>query len=224
MGHVSLPWESMNSSLVKGSYPERAAWSDAVVSTIEQNWSSFSKAKDFRQVCPRYESLSKSEKIVAIANLFVWMTKYESSFNPTSRMVETSMGKDPITGKQVASEGLLQLSYQDEQWIKCGFDWSKDKNLADKDPNKTIMDPIRNLKCGVRIMAGHAANDGSKRKDPKQSNEVFLQSPYWAVIRDGTSFVKKANGEWKAIINGEERYTKLPEIASLVQKYYPVCQ
>ena len=52
-------------------------------------------------------------------------------------MVETTMGADSVTGKQVASEGLLQLSYQDIpnygallKYPACKIDWQKDKALT----------------------------------------------------------------------------------------------
>jgi hypothetical protein len=69
-------------------------------------------------------------------------------------MIETTMGTDPVTGKQVASEGLLQLSYQDVpnygsvlKYPLCKIQWSKDKSLSVTDPKKTILDPYINLEC-----------------------------------------------------------------------------
>src|ERR1035437_9031673 len=61
-------------------------------------------------VCPKWEQVDKPS---------VWLKfweniiQHESSMNPNSTYTETSMGIDPITGKQVVSAGLLQLSFQD---------------------------------------------------------------------------------------------------------------
>ncbi|MEN0057917.1 MAG: hypothetical protein AAGB31_03715 [Bdellovibrio sp.] len=67
-------------------------------------------------------------------------------------MTENTMGTDLVTGKQVVSEGLLQLSYQGVpnygatlKYPLCRIEWSKDKNLAATDSKKTILDPLINL-------------------------------------------------------------------------------
>jgi hypothetical protein len=109
---------------------------------------------DIKNFCPRYAQLNQDLKLNFWVYLISAVTKYESGFNPVSRMRETGMGTDPITKLPVYSEGLLQLSYQDKNGYPfCNeFDWSKDKSLDGADPRKTILDPIKNLTCGVRIM------------------------------------------------------------------------
>ncbi|MES2855924.1 MAG: hypothetical protein V4692_08670, partial [Bdellovibrionota bacterium] len=69
---------------------------------------------DIAKFCPAYSKLSTDDKLNFWAQLIAAMSKYESGFKPTTRYVETTMGTDPVTGKQSVSEGLLQLSYQDE--------------------------------------------------------------------------------------------------------------
>jgi hypothetical protein len=50
----------------------------------------------------------------------------------------------------VRSEGLLQLTYEDQTRYGCDFDWDVDKTLKADDPAKTILQPKNNLECGVR--------------------------------------------------------------------------
>lgn len=168
---VPLAWESTK-------YPERTQWSQHLQKIILEDWNSLLPgADDITNFCPRYNSLDNNERANVWAQLFVAIAKFESAYSPTSRMQETTMGTDPVTGRPVYSEGLLQLSYQDIQWAPwCKFDWSKDKNLSATDPRKTILDPYLNLDCGVGIMAKQIKNKGAI---------VVSSGVYWAVIKAG---------------------------------------
>jgi hypothetical protein len=92
-------------------------------------------------------------------------------------MVEKTMGTDRITGKQIASEGLMQLSYQDvanyKQLFDCGFNWKVDRDLASNDPQKSIFAPYRNLRCGLLIL----------NQKIKINNEISTPKTYWSVLR-----------------------------------------
>mgnify|MGYP000994362370 FL=1 len=130
-----LAWESK----VKGS----SSWSTTVYEVIQNEEPQMlgqNVADDVELFCPRYKSLSDKQRLNFWGQLLAGMSKFESSWNPASYYVETTMGLDPITGRQVASEGLLQLSYQDEKSynIDCGFDWSLDQIFTNTDPRKTI--------------------------------------------------------------------------------------
>lgn len=149
-------------------------------------------AQDVQTFCPRYQHLSANERINFWALLVSAMVKYESNFDPTTRLHETTMGTDPVTGKPVYSEGLLQLSYQDTRYYRfCAFDWSRDKHLNPRDPRKTILDPYRNLHCGVKIL-----NQQIRHK----KRITLSRGVYWAVLR----------------LNGKN--TKIPRIAQLTKK------
>ncbi|WP_347357974.1 hypothetical protein [Bdellovibrio sp.] len=187
----ALAWESSK-------YPERTKWSEYLQETILNEWSSLLPgADDITSFCPRYNSLDNNQRANAWAQLFVAIAKYESAYSPVSRMHETTMGSDPVTGKPVYSEGLLQLSYQDVQWARyCKFDWQKDKNLSATDPKKTILDPYINLHCGVGIMAGQIKSKG---------RIVVSSGVYWAVIKSGG------------------KYQQINNIASIV-KSLPLCK
>jgi hypothetical protein len=169
---------------------KKPEWDKFLLNSVDEYWAKLSKAKDMATVCPKYGTLNEAKKKIAYAELLVAMAYYESGWKPTAWMIEPGMGLDPITKKQVKSEGLLQLSYQDTQWAKhCKFDWSKDKLLKQDDPKKTIFDPLLNLNCGVGILARQVDRKGN----------VFLSSGvYWSVIKIGG------------------KYTKIPKIKSRV--------
>lgn len=172
----ALVWET-------SSKPERAQWSAYLQKIILEKWSVLlNGADDIDNFCPTYNKLDNNERANVWAQLFAAMAKYESGWSPTSRMQETTMGTDPVTGKPVYSEGLLQLSYQDiTGWPFCEFDWNKDKNLSSTDPKKTILDPYKNLYCGVGIMA---------KQITKKGLIVIGSGAYWAVLKSNSQYQK----------------------------------
>jgi len=84
--------------------------------------------------------------------------------------------KDTVTDRMVRSEGLLQLTYMDAQRYGCDFDWEKDKQLPEKDPARTILQPKNNLTCGVKILANQLV---------AQKKPLLSRSSYWATLRPG---------------------------------------
>lgn len=170
VGRTKLSWEHTTSPR-----PERAPWSDALMILAEETFHGFFQAKDFPEFCPRWNALSHKNKLIAISELVIAVTYYESGYSPTSRMVEVGLGNDPYTGAQVASEGLLQLSYGDKRWAPwCDFNWQKDKHLPLK--QRSILDPVKNLNCGVRIMANQIARNDAI---------VISKNAYWSVLKRG---------------------------------------
>jgi len=177
----TLSWEK--------NHAERKPWSDFVFGLFsEELFSSFDSAKDAKRICPRYAELTKTERVLIWGELISAMAYFESGWKPTSRMTETTMGIDPVTGKQVESEGLLQLSYQDVpnygsvlKFPACKIDWQKDKFLSAIDPKKTILNPYINLECGLRILGNQIKKKGS----------VILPSGvYWSVLKEGGRYSK----------------------------------
>lgn len=186
---ISLAWESKNPS---------GAWTAALMESIENHWPTLKWASDAPKFCPKWNSLDEETKKIAFAEMLVATSYHECGWNPTKRMTETTMGIDPVTGKQVVSEGMFQLSYQDQRSYKidCGFDWSIDKSLSVTDPRKTILDPEKNIRCAVTIMA----------RQVKNKNAVFLSSGvYWAVLK----------------VNG--KYSKIPDIVKRTRARVPAC-
>lgn len=172
--YLPLSWENTTQP-----HPERAPWSAALSSLVDANLTDFSKASDITQFCPKYVSLTKTQQIKAVSELIVGVIYYESGYSPVSRMVETTLGTDPVTGRAVESEGLLQLSYQDQQWATfCKFNWPADKLLSATDPKKTILDPYINLACGVKIMSNQVKNKGA----------FTISSNYWSTLKAGGKY------------------------------------
>lgn len=194
---IALSWE-----LTTAPHPERKPWSDFLTAHMKSNLKIYETAKDVQVFCPKFSKLNEDQKTKALSELVVGMIYFESGYKPTSYMVETTMSVDKVTGVQVKSEGLLQLSYQDipnyGALLKgCGIDWAKDKGLAQTDPKKTIFNPIINLNCGLLILTNQVKN--------KQAI-ALEKGVYWAVIK----------------LNG--KYTKINQIAERVQKNAPFCK
>ncbi len=172
---TALSWET------KG-HEYRKAWSEAVFGLINgELFATFDKAADAKRFCPKYESLTQEQKATMWSEMVSAVAFYESGWSPVSRMKE-ALGTDPITKKQVQSEGLLQLSYQDTQiYPFCKFDWSIDKKLDPADPKKTILKPLTNLDCGIRIMAKQIKNRGKM---------ILTSNVYWSTLKEGGKYSK----------------------------------
>jgi hypothetical protein len=84
---------------------------------------------------------------------------------------------DHVTGRIVHQEGLLQLTYEDSKRYGCAFDWHADKDLPAHDPQKTILNPERNLACGIRILDHQIIG---------QHKPIFSPTSYWATLQPGT--------------------------------------
>lgn len=193
------PAEEMAPLLWESARPGSAEWSDFVFDLVggELAPKLLPGSDDVETFCPRYRSMTNARRVNFWGMLVSAMVKYESGFNPALRYKESTMGTDAVTGAQVYSEGLLQMSYQDTQWYTfCEFDWSKDRNLSATDPRKTIFDPKKNLACGLRVLANQIAKKGLI---------AVTSGTYWAVITPGN------------------KYNKLAEIRALVAKS-PGCQ
>jgi hypothetical protein len=84
---------------------------------------------------------------------------------------------DRVTGQKIRSQGLLQLTYEDEKRYGCNFDWKTDRRLPLKDPRRTILQPENNLACGITIL---------DRQINSQHKPLFTRSSYWSTLRPGT--------------------------------------
>jgi hypothetical protein len=152
--------------------------------------------QDMNEFCPRYSSLNTQQRVNFWAYLISIVAKYESDFKPTSRYRETAMGKDPITHAQVESEGLLQLSYQDSEGRPfCKFNWAHDRMLAVTSESRTILDPFKNLECGIDILAQQVR---------VQHRIAVTHGAYWSTLVPGGA------------------HGKIPQIQALTRKI-PFC-
>lgn len=122
----------------------------------------------------KYENILKYDRSLDYWRRFFYaLCGAESSFNTTARFPEDGLGKDKVTGLQNTSEGLTMVSYQDQLFYGCPFDWERDKNKDPNSPKKTIFDPSRNLKCALMILDNRIA---------KYGNPFSNTGNYWSVL------------------------------------------
>jgi hypothetical protein len=130
--------------------------------------------------CPRFDSLTDTDKRSYWAYFFQALAGAEAGLKPTSNVRHTEPEVavvDKITQRITRQEGLLQLTYEDSDRYSCDFDWDNDKLLAEHDPSKTILQPKNNLLCGIKILKNQLIDLNEPLLTPKS---------YWATLRPGT--------------------------------------
>lgn len=178
-----LEWENNN--------PHRIKWTEHVYGLIEQNFESLELANDIDYFCPNYKNLVHKQKINIWGQLIASMSFFESTFNPKARIISPSKTLDLVTNKPLVSEGLLQLGYIDNINHKCNFNWQKDSKYNEDDSRKTILNPYRNLSCGVAILTEQIL---------KHKSIIIKKGAYWAVIKKDHPNSKI--GQIKQMFNG----------------------
>ncbi|HEY1902941.1 MAG TPA: hypothetical protein VGG56_10940 [Terracidiphilus sp.] len=164
-------------------------WDVIVETSLPPEMLSPRVARAVRPFCPRFASLSEVDKRAFWAYFFQALAGAEAGLVPTTdvRHTEPEVAvKDTVTKRMVRSEGLLQLTYMDADRYGCDFDWDSDKELPEKDPAKTILQPKNNLLCGLKILDRQLI----ERRKPLASS-----SSYWSTLQPGTDsyrvFVKQ---------------------------------
>jgi hypothetical protein len=155
------------------------AWDEIVEKAIPPEMLSSQVPHDVRKFCPRFYTMSEVDKRAFWAYFFQALAGAEAGLNPTTRVrqPEPEVSKiDPVTRRTARTEGLLQLSYEDEKRYSCDFNWEKDKTLAPNDPAKSILQPKNNLECGVKILSNQIITE----KKP-----LLWQSGYWSTLQPG---------------------------------------
>jgi hypothetical protein len=188
-------------------------WDVIVETSLPPEMLSPRVARAVRPFCPRFDSLSEVDKRAFWAYFFQALAGAEAGLVPTTdvRHTEPEVAvKDTVTKRMVRSEGLLQLTYMDADRYGCDFDWDTDKELREKDPAKTILQPKNNLLCGVKILDRQLI----ERRKPLASS-----SSYWSTLQPGTDsyrvFVKQManvpevcrvvpHSQVKTRVNGDE--------------------
>jgi hypothetical protein len=185
---LPLIWETKTAKqLPKGVTHENVkSWSKYIYSVIDKEEIQMlgqNVADDVEIFCPKYRSLSDRQRLNFWGQFIASLAYFESGWNPTSIYTEITQGFDPVTGHLTQSEGLLQLSYKDQKNYRfnCGFDYARDKNLPNRDPKKTILDPYKNLRCGVKIFASQL----------KRHRSITMEkNVYWSVLKIGGLYSK----------------------------------
>ena len=136
--------------------------------------------RDVRRFCPHFYSMAEADKRAFWAYFFQALAGAEAGLDPTTRVRHTEPEvavTDKVTGRAVRSEGLLQLAYEDQQRYDCDFDWEHDRQLKPDDPDRTILKPENNLKCGVKIL---------EHQIIEQKKPLLSHTGYWSTLRAGT--------------------------------------
>lgn len=170
-----LLWEKNN--------PKRKVWSRYILNLIyTELLENLNHATDAPLFCGKYRTLNRVQKTIFWGELIAAISFFESSHNPIIRFREKGLGIDRVTGKPVYSEGLLQLSYGDTLGHKyCKFDWDADKSLPPDSLERSILNPINNLDCGVRIL---------NRQIQRRKKIATSIGAYWMVIKPSGTYQK----------------------------------
>jgi hypothetical protein len=163
---------------------------DAIIETaLPPEMLSSRMERAVRPFCPRFNRISEADRRAYWAYFFQALAGAEAGLEPTTNVRHTEPEvavKDAVTKRRVRSEGLLQLTYMDADRYGCDFDWDNDKQLKEKDPDKTILQPKNNLECGIKIMRNQLIDRGKP---------AVSRASYWSTLQPGTAsyrvFVKQ---------------------------------
>jgi|GEM_PF-1843075 len=122
---------------------------------------------DMSALCPYFSKASPAQRKAFWALFFASFARYESGYDPRTRF------REDASLNHVYSEGLLQLSYGDEN-NHAGCPLAKAKG--------NVLDPKANLTCGVAIM----------KNQLKKKRSVFTASHYyWSVLTNKKAEIKR---------------------------------
>jgi hypothetical protein len=156
------------------------AWDKIIEKALPPELLSARREHAVKALCPRFKRMSKSDRRTFWAYFFQALAGAEAGLEPTADVRHTDPEVaviDPVTHRVARQEGLLQLAYMDSQRYGCDFDWEKDKELPEHDPDKTILQPENNLECGIKILDYQLM---------VQHKPVLSESSYWVTLRPGT--------------------------------------
>jgi len=176
---------------IKGWLPEYTSF---IEDKVDERYLGLIQVKDSRitGLCPNWPKLSTAERLQFWSGLVHAVAVPESGLSRTAIYWETTLPIDSVTGQQIRSEGLLQLSYVDVVNYKYdGGDvsWTFDKTMALADyksraksgnPKRTILNAYSNLNLGLFIM---------NRLVTKRTTETVQGAlgRYWSTMRATSS-------------------------------------
>jgi hypothetical protein len=161
-----------------------SAWDLWIEAALPDDLLSPKVARAVKPFCPRFSALSEGDKRAFWAYFFQALAGAEAGLVPTRNVHHTDavlQVRDDVTHRLVRQQGLLQLTYMDQERYGCDFDWEKDKSLDEHDPNKTILQPRNNLLCGVNIIRNQLID---------QHKPLLSSTSYFATLQPGTISVK----------------------------------
>jgi hypothetical protein len=155
-------------------------WDAIIEKSLPPEMLSSRMERAVKPFCPRFSRMSEVDRRTYWAYFFQALAGAEAGLVPTTdvRHTEPEVAVvDTVTKRMVRSEGLLQLTYMDADRYGCDFDWDRDKELAEKDPDKTILQPANNLTCGIKILNTQLVAKGKP---------LVSSASYWSTLQPGT--------------------------------------
>jgi hypothetical protein len=151
------------------------SWTKTVIAIVRMRQHDFEKANDVETFCPGYAAASRAQKEICWLRLVGGVVEFESSFQPDE--------KPFYEGHGVYSVGLLALSTGE---------------CPNAPGTQDLMDPVKNLVCGVNKMAfliarGHAIDD------PEHNGA----DAYWSTLRPAHK-QQLPDGRWVMIGKKDE--------------------
>jgi len=156
----NLPWEFL--------HPERASWSESLVTIVTNELENLDKATDVAFFRPDYTSLSDLQKVRVWCEFFVWLAAHESNWNPAVNSVDAGTRED----KDTYSVGLLQVSVCDQKNRRLPFAYSFE-DLQQVTPNLTL---------GIAILCDQIHKKGVIMIHHGQSGD------YWSTLCPGGKY------------------------------------
>jgi hypothetical protein len=157
------------------------SWDALIEKSVPPELLSEQAAHAVSSYCPRFAQLSDTDKRAFWAYTFQAIAAAEAGLDPTASVHHTAAAVnkvDPETHHLSRQAGLLQLKYEDAQRYNCPFDYDADRRLPEHDPNRTILQPQRNLACGLNIMQDQIIT---------QHKPLVTRTSYWATLQPGTA-------------------------------------
>ncbi len=156
-------------------------WDAVIEKNLPSSMLSVRAARAVRGYCPRFERMGETDKRTFWAYTFQALAGAEAGLDPTANAHHLNAAvnvTDKETGRPSRQQGLLQLKYEDDRRYGCDFDWSRDRHLPISSENRTILQPARNLLCGVKIMENQIVGQGKP---------LVTRTSYWATLKPGTA-------------------------------------
>ena len=159
-------------------------WDKIIEEVLPRDLLSPKVAKAVKQFCPRFNRMGEPDKRAYWAYFFQALAGAETGLVSTTNVRHDDSEQavvDDVTHRKVRQQGLLQLTYMDQERYACDFDWEKDKKLDEHDPAKTILQPKNNLLCGVAILKNQLID---------QHKPLLSRTSYWSTLQPGTIGVR----------------------------------
>ena len=156
------------------------AWDKIIELAIPHQMLSAQMARQVRPFCPRFAAMSEADKRAFWAYFFQALAGAEGGLkvNSVAHHSQPEMQvKDSVAGTRGRTQGLLQLTYEDQKRYSCDFDFEADRRLPVKDPERTILRPKNNLECGIRILQQELFD---------QHKPLLSRTQYWSTLQPGT--------------------------------------